>query len=81
MQARVVFELMFLTYDQLPPSNIVGTGGELAELTALECGCENPRKTILKIDVVRQRDVQLSRGGRDDVDGREIPFFFFFFWT
>lgn len=72
---------MFLTYDQLPPSIIVGTGGELAELTALECGCENPRKTNLKIDVVRQRDVQLSRGGWDDGDSWEIlPFFFFLFF-
>lgn len=37
VHAHVVPELMFLTYDQLPPpSIIVGTSGE-AELTALEC--------------------------------------------
>lgn len=36
MRGLVVFELMFLTYEQLPPSIIVGTRGE-AELTALEC--------------------------------------------
>lgn len=36
MRGLVVFELMFPTYEQLPPSIIVGTRGE-AELTALEC--------------------------------------------
>lgn len=35
VHTHVVFELMFLTYDQLPRSIIVGTRGEL---TALECG-------------------------------------------
>lgn len=43
-KAHVVFELMFLAYDQFAPSIIVGTGGELAELTALECGRKKERQ-------------------------------------
>lgn len=46
---HVVFELMFLTYDQLPPSIIVGTRGELNSQLWNVTG--KPRKTNLKTDV------------------------------
>lgn len=49
MQAHAVSELMFLTYDQLPPSIIVGTRGELNSQLWNVAG--KPRKTNLKIDV------------------------------
>lgn len=49
MHGHVVFELMFLTYDQLPPSIIVGTRGELNSQLWNVTG--KPRKTNLKTDV------------------------------
>lgn len=60
-RAHVVFELMFLAYDQFAPSIIVGTRGELAELTALECGRKKERqKNKVGVDAVGQCDVHMS---------------------
>lgn len=61
VHTHVVFELMFLTYDQLPRSIIVGTRGELNSQLWNVAG--KPWKTNLKIDVFSLMWCALVRRG------------------
>lgn len=66
---------MFRAYDQFAPSIIVGTGGELAELTALECGRKKRKAEKQPGKLMRSVSVMCRCQGVDESDSQRSALF------